>query len=70
MKLSTRATVLFVVVSAVLITVMGTAQAATVGAVPRDATAHATVSDRGEETGDEPEDVELDEAGRPDVGED
>ncbi|MGW6520811.1 hypothetical protein [Streptomyces sp. NPDC054962] len=70
MKLSTRATVLFVVVSAVLISVMGTAQAATLGAVPRDAAAHATVSDPGDETGDEPEDVELDEAGRPDVGED
>ncbi|MFE6822687.1 hypothetical protein [Streptomyces sp. NPDC057690] len=70
MNLSTRATVLFVVVSAVLIAVMGTAQAATLGAVSRDATAHAAVSDPGEETGDEPEDVELDEAGRPDVGED
>ncbi|MGW0870513.1 hypothetical protein ACWD3Z_08430 [Streptomyces sp. NPDC002740] len=70
MNLSTRTTVLFVVASAVLITVMGTARAATLGPVPRDATAHATVSDPGDETGDEPEDVELDEAGRPDVDED
>ncbi|KQX63332.1 hypothetical protein [Streptomyces sp. Root1310] len=66
MNLSTRTTVLFVVVSAVLIAVMGTAQAATIGAVHRDATAHATVGD----PGDEPEDVELDEGGRPDVDED
>lgn len=70
MKLSTRATVLFVVVSAVLITVMGTAQATTLGAVPQDATVHATVGDPGDETGNEPEDVERDEAGLPDVGED
>ncbi|MFF3204447.1 hypothetical protein [Streptomyces sp. NPDC002962] len=70
MNLSTRTTVLFVVVSAVLIAVMGTAQAATIGAVHRDATAHATVGDPGDEPGDEPEDVELDEGGRPDVDED
>ncbi|QJT04861.1 hypothetical protein G9272_34940 [Streptomyces asoensis] len=65
MNLSTRTAFLFVVASAVLITVMGTAQAANLGPVPRDATAHATVDD----PGDEPEDVELDEAGRPDADE-
>ncbi|WP_314224390.1 hypothetical protein [Streptomyces zaehneri] len=70
MSLSARATVLFLVVSAVLITVMGTAQATTPGAVPRDATAHAALGDPGDETADEPEDVELDEAGRPDFDED
>ncbi|MDR6977843.1 hypothetical protein J2X68_004567 [Streptomyces sp. 3330] len=70
MNLSTRAPVLFLIASAALITVMGTAQATTLGSVPRDATAHATVSEPGDETGDEPEDVELNEAGRPDLGED
>ncbi|OQR59446.1 hypothetical protein B6E66_34940 [Streptomyces maremycinicus] len=70
MNLSTRTTVLFVVASALLITVMGTARAATLGSAPRDATAHATVDGPAGETGDEPEDVELNEAGRPDLDED
>ncbi|MFJ9020476.1 hypothetical protein ACIRPU_10895 [Streptomyces sp. NPDC102259] len=48
MNLNTRTTVVFVVASAALITVMGTARATTLGPVPRDATAHATVSESGD----------------------
>ncbi|WP_406006108.1 hypothetical protein OG440_07850 [Streptomyces sp. NBC_00637] len=70
MKLSTRTAVLFVVASAVLITVMGTAQAVTSGPVPRDTTARVTVTDPRDEPGDGPEDVESNEVGRPDVDED